>query len=170
MQSSLFEPAPPRPAPTPEPHTVSRFRLALVREEAAVYDASGDPENLSNPDRIAAVLWERIFEAEPRECMVAVYLDIRNRLIGWTVAYSGGLGRCVVEPRGILVPALLANAAGIVLAHNHPSGDPSPSPDDLAFTRRVADAAETIGIRLHDSLVVADAARWVSLQQRGGWR
>ena len=65
--------------------------------------------------------------------------------------------------------ALLTNAAGIILAHNHPSGDPSPSAEDLAFTRRMAEAGDLIGIRLVDHLILASEEKWVSLRQRGAW-
>jgi DNA repair protein RadC len=60
----------------------------------------------------------------------------------------------VVEPREILKRALLANAAGVILYHNHPSGDPSPSREDREFTRRLAAAAESVGLRLLDHIVV----------------
>jgi hypothetical protein len=66
------------------------------------------------------------------------FLDVRNRAIGYQLAYIGTLARAAVEPRGIFSAALLAYAAGIILFHNHPSGDPSPSAEDLAFTRRMA--------------------------------
>ena len=65
--------------------------------------------------------------------------------------------------------ALLTNAAGIILAHNHPSGDPSPSAEDLAFTRRMAEAGDLIGIRLVDHLILASEEKWVSLRQRDAW-
>jgi DNA repair protein RadC len=101
--------------------------------------------------------------------MGAIFLDTRNRAIGHQIAYIGTLARAAVEPRGIFSAALLANAAGIVLFHNHPSGDPSPSAEDLAFTRRMADAGELLGIRVLDHIVVGEAPRFVSLKRRGGW-
>jgi DNA repair protein RadC len=64
---------------------------------------------------------------------------------------------------------LLANAASIILFHNHPSGDPSPSAEDLALTRRMADAGELLGIRVVDHIVVGEAPAFVSLKRRGGW-
>ncbi|MGH7567750.1 MAG: JAB domain-containing protein [Gemmatimonadales bacterium] len=60
---------------------------------------------------------------------------------------------------------MLANAAGIVLFHNHPSGDPTPSADDLAFTRRVAVASETVGVRLIDHIIVGEPPRFTSLHE-----
>lgn len=84
-----------------------------------------------------------------------LYLNARNRLLrDDPEIYRGTLDRAVVEPREILKRALLANAAGLILYHNHPSGDPSPSREDREFTRRLAAAAESVGLRLLDHIVV----------------
>ena len=84
-----------------------------------------------------------------------LYLNARNRLLkDDPEIYRGTLDRAVVEPREILKRALLSNAAGLILYHNHPSGDPSPSREDREFTRRLSAAAESVGLRLLDHLVV----------------
>jgi DNA repair protein RadC len=84
-----------------------------------------------------------------------LYLNARNRLLrDEPEIYRGTLDRAVVEPREILKRALLANAAGLILYHNHPSGDPSPSREDREFTRRLSAAAESVGLRLLDHVVV----------------
>ncbi len=85
----------------------------------------------------------------------ALYLNARNRLLrDDPEIYRGTLDRAVVEPREILKRALLVNAAGVILYHNHPSGDPTPSREDREFTRRLASAAEAVGLRLLDHIVV----------------
>lgn len=85
----------------------------------------------------------------------ALYLNARNRLLRDDPAiYVGTLDRAVVEPREILKRALLLNAAGIIVYHNHPSGDPAPSREDREFTRRLGAAAESVGLRLLDHVVV----------------
>ena len=85
----------------------------------------------------------------------ALYLNARNRLLrDDPEIYRGTLDRAVVEPREILKRALLTNAAGVILYHNHPSGDPSPSREDREFTRRLVAAAESVGLRLLDHIVV----------------
>ncbi len=68
--------------------------------------------------------------------------------------YRGTLDRAVVEPREILRRALIGKAAGVILYHNHPSGDPTPSREDREFTRRLAAACEAVGVRLLDHIVV----------------
>jgi DNA repair protein RadC len=85
----------------------------------------------------------------------ALYLNARNRLLkNDPEIYRGTLDRAVVEPREILRRALLGNAAAVILYHNHPSGDPTPSREDREFTRRLATAAEAVGVRLLDHIVV----------------
>jgi len=86
----------------------------------------------------------------------ALFLNARNRLLRHDAEiYRGTLDRAVVEPRELLKRALLANAAGLIVYHNHPSGDPTPSREDREFTRRLASAAEAVGLRLLDHIVVA---------------
>ena len=105
----------------------------------------------------------------PQEHMCALYLDTRNRPLGWTVAHVGTINRAAVEPRSILVTGLGLNAQGFIMSHNHPSGDPTPSAEDLGFTRRMAEAGDIVGLRLVDHIILGDEGRWVSLKQRGGF-
>jgi DNA repair protein RadC len=85
----------------------------------------------------------------------ALYLNARNRLLRDDAEiYRGTLDRAVVEPRELLKRALLVNAAALIVYHNHPSGDPSPSREDREFTRRLASAADLVGLRLLDHVVV----------------
>ncbi len=122
---------------------------------------------LSQPDRVAAYLTLRY--SCDQEVMGALYLDVRNRLIGEEEIYRGTLCRASAEPRGILKHGLLHGANGFVLFHTHPSGDPEPSGEDLAFTRRLAEAADLLGLRLLDHLILGGSGRWVSLKRRGAW-
>ncbi|MEO8432949.1 MAG: DNA repair protein RadC [Acidobacteriota bacterium] len=97
----------------------------------------------------------------------ALFVNARNRLLKDDPdIYRGTLDRAVVEPREILKRALLANAAGVILYHNHPSGDPAPSREDREFTRRLAAAAESVGIRLLDHIVVGRSG-CVSFREAG---
>lgn len=123
---------------------------------------------LSRPDAVARYLALRHGEPD-QEIMGALYLDVRHRLLEERSIFRGTLSRAAVEPRAILKPALQVSAAGILLFHTHPSGDPSPSAEDLAFTRRMGEACELIGVRLLDHLVLGGAHRWISLRRRGGW-
>jgi DNA repair protein RadC len=123
---------------------------------------------LGDPEAVARYLLLRYSERD-QEVMGALFLDVRNRLLGEAELFRGTLARAAVEPRAVLKQALLRSAAGVLLFHTHPSGDPSPSAEDLAFTRRMADAGELVGVRLLDHLVLGTGHRWVSLRRRGGW-
>ncbi len=101
--------------------------------------------------------------------MGALFLDIRNRVIGHTVAYVGTLTRLAAEPRGLLLPALLANAASVIVFHTHPSGDPSPSAGDRAFTKTVADACAFLGLFLADHLILGEGDRFLSMRIEPDW-
>ncbi len=125
-------------------------------------------EPLSHPAAVASYLCLR-YRLKDQEIMGALYLDTRNRLIGDLELFRGTLSRAAVEPRAVLKHGLLRDAAGFVLFHTHPSGDPSPSAEDLAFTRRIAEAGEVVSIRLVDHLILGSGGRWVSLKQRGAW-
>lgn len=121
---------------------------------------------LQDPQSVASYL-ELRYSLKGQEVMGALYLDTRNRLIGEKELYRGTLSRAAVEPRAILKEGLLRDAAGVVLFHTHPSGDPSPSTEDLGFTRRMVDASELVGLSLIDHLVLGAGGAWTSLRRQG---
>lgn len=94
-----------------------------------------------------------------KEHFVALYLDARNRLIHMETVSIGTLNASLVHPREVFEPAIRHCAAQVIVAHNHPSGDPEPSAEDVALTRRLADAGALLGITLLDHVVVA-GERW----------
>lgn len=121
---------------------------------------------LEHPNAVARYL--RMRYADPdQEVVGAIFLDVRGRLVDECEIYRGTLSRAAVEPRGILKRALLHRASSFVLFHTHPSGDPSPSREDLAVTRRLADAGRVVGITLLDHLILGTAGRWMSVRNRG---
>ena len=146
--------------------TVSRYRLRLEREEVEHVEVE------HRPSAVARFLWDRVFEHLDREAVVTAFFGTDGRLTGWNLAYIGGLSGARIEPRGIVVPALLANAASIIIAHNHPSGDPTPSKEDITLTRRIAQACQILGLSLKDSLILAegrtqqDPPLWTSLRDQ----
>ncbi len=88
------------------------------------------------------------------ETLACVHLDAKNRPIGYTTL-SGGLTSCPVAPMDVFRAAVMAGAASIVIAHNHPSGDPTPSAEDIALTERLRRGADCLGMRLLDHVIVA---------------
>ena len=123
---------------------------------------------LDRPDAVACYLSLRYAQGD-QETMGALFLDVRNRLIGESEVYRGTLSRAAVEPRAIMKEALMRSASGFILFHTHPSGDPSPSGEDLTFTRRMAEAGELVGVKLLDHIILGSTGRWVSLGRRGAW-
>jgi DNA repair protein RadC len=95
-------------------------------------------------------------EGTQEECHV-VSLDTKHQVIGKHPIAVGSLDASVIQPREVFRPAIKDAAAAIVLVHNHPSGDPTPSPEDLAFTRRMEDAGKSLGIEVLDHVIVARA-------------
>jgi DNA repair protein RadC len=111
--------------------------------------------DLFNEPRLVKEFLRQSQADDAQERTGALFLNARNRLLkNDPEIYRGTLDRAVVEPREILRRALLGKAAGVILYHNHPSGDPTPSREDREFTRRLAAAAEAVGVRLIDHIVV----------------
>jgi DNA repair protein RadC len=89
-----------------------------------------------------------------RECFVALLLDSKNRITALHLVSQGSLNQSIVHPRETFKAAILANAAAVILAHNHPTGDLTPSSEDIAITRRLKDAGELLGIQVLDHIIV----------------
>ena len=100
-----------------------------------------------------------------REHFVGFYLNSRNQVLRREIVSIGSLNASLVHPREVFVPAIALSAASLILAHNHPSGDPTPSEEDLAITRRIQDSGRLLGIELLDHVVVARDA-YTSFKER----
>ena len=101
-----------------------------------------------------------------REHFKAAFLNTKNRVIRVVTVSIGSLNASIVHPREILKPAIAASAASIILVHNHPTGDPTPSREDIEFTRRFAKCGDLIGIELLDHIVIGHG-RYVSFTDEG---
>ena len=145
------------------PYSIPGFRIALVREPGV--KLAERPE-MRQPAAAARVLAEYIGEAD-REMFVVALLTIRHRVIGLHTVSVGCLSSSLVHPREVFKPAILAGCAALLIAHNHPSGDPEPSADDVALTRRLVSAGTLMGIEVIDHVIVGEAGRYVSLKERG---
>ncbi len=123
---------------------------------------------LSKPLEVVRYLGLRYCQND-QEIMGALMLDTRHGLKAEREIFRGTLNRAAVEPRQILKECLLESAAACILFHTHPSGDPSPSAEDLLFTRRMVEAGEIVGVEIVDHLIVGAAGRWTSMRQRMAW-
>lgn len=108
------------------------------------------------PEDLTAVLRDE-FRGLDRERFIALYLDARHRVRALETISIGSLNASLVHPREVFKPAIAMSAAAVIVAHNHPSGDPRPSGDDLELTGRLDRCGELLGIALLDHLVIGDA-------------
>lgn len=97
-----------------------------------------------------------VLDETDREHFLAMYLDNKNRIAGINVVSIGSINQSIVHPREVFKGAILANAAAVILVHNHPSGDPTPSQEDHNITKRLKASGDDLGIRVLDHIIVGD--------------
>ena len=119
---------------------------------------------ISCPADTLPFLWD--IREKDREHFVSLYLNARNQMIHKEVISIGSLSASIVHPREVFSVAIKHCAANIILGHNHPSGDPSPSKDDIELTRRLKNAGEILGIEILDHIVVC-SDDFISLKEKG---
>ena len=141
---------------------VSLVSLRIVRERTLDYARKSVRSSAAVYD-----LFRQLAEDLDREAVWVACLDTKNRLACLSQVSLGSLDSAIVHPREVLKIALLANARSMILVHNHPSGDPTPSGEDKAITERIKQAAEVVGIRLLDHLIIGED-RFYSFADEGG--
>jgi len=129
-----------------------------VYEAKLVYSlvSLGDETRLERPAKIVEYLRSAFEENPMQEAFYAIYLDRKNHPIGRHLITLGTVDSTLVAPREVFRGAILASASGLVVAHNHPSGDPAPSQADVRVTRALREAAKIIEITLLDHVIVGD--------------
>jgi DNA repair protein RadC len=144
---------------------VLRAALELGRRAAA------EPLAAGRPLRDASAVWAHFRGRLPqldREVFYVLLLDGRNRLRAEVRVSEGSLTAALVHPREVFGPAICSAAAALLLVHNHPSGDPTPSAEDTALTERLRRVGELVGIRVLDHVVIGHD-RWVSMAEDARW-
>lgn len=143
-----------------------RENIHFIREVAVRYIGRSTriAEAIRRPDDAVAFM-RRVVCDDAREHFAALYLDGRHRPIAHQVVSVGTASASLVHPREIFQPAILVGACAVIVGHNHPSGDPTPSAEDRAVTRRLADAGALLGVSILDSLVWTRSGAHVSLQE-----
>jgi DNA repair protein RadC len=146
----------------PIPRFIPRYRVTLVSE-------GGDtaPCGLLRDSAAAATALRPYFAGLDREQFLVCCLDAKNVSIGVNIVSIGSLTLSIVHPREVFKPAILLNAYAILAVHNHPSGDPTPSPEDRTLTTRLREAGDLLGIRLLDHLILGDDRLYSFADQ--GW-
>ena len=141
-----------------EEHTTQRkqasvpiYKISLVREgRVACYE-----QQIRSSANVSTILQTYLADVD-REHFVVLLLNQKNRIVGVNTVSIGSLTASVVHPREVFKPAILSNAAAIILAHNHPSGAPQPSQEDRVLTVRLVTAGKLLGISVLDHVIIGD--------------
>ncbi len=143
---------------------VKAVRLKCLTELSMRMSMAKAREGLNSSGQVAAYFMEKLRHRET-ECVVVACVDAKGQLICERKLSEGSVNMSLISPREIFLAALESRAVNIVLVHNHPSGDPTPSRSDRELTRNVRDTGEKMGIRLLDHVIIGDN-RYVSFRER----
>ena len=144
---------------------ISLNKIVLIKESAHRYNL--DTRSIHGPeDPVHAINTILNLNNEAQEVLVTLMLNTKNSIVGIQEITRGSLSASIVHPREVYKAAILHNAASIILAHNHPSGSPSPSREDIAVTERILKAGKILDIPLLDHVIIGDP-RFVSLKEKG---
>lgn len=143
---------------------MTKYRLELVKEESHKYEVE---TRISCPKDIYEVLTKvcRI-QCNAEEVFILITLNTKNIVTGYFEVHRGTINTSLVHPREVFKRALLNNASNIMVAHNHPSGDPNPSKEDIQITERLKEAGNLLGINLLDHIIVGED-KYISLKEKG---
>lgn len=137
-----------------------KYRVELVREEAVSFGTKPITSSTT-----AAEVVREIIGSIDREMFAVLCLDNKNLPIGFNIVSIGSLSSSIVHPREVFKPLVLCNAAGMICFHNHPSGDPTASFDDIEITRRLKECAEVLGFEFLDHVILGDKGRVFSFNK-----
>ncbi|WP_029421719.1 JAB domain-containing protein [Alicyclobacillus macrosporangiidus] len=143
--------------------SITVVRVELVKERTLKYEGS---RRIRCAEDAANIFRDYIGNAD-REMFVVMVLSTKHNVNAIHTVSLGILDASIVHPREVFKPAILSNASSVIVGHNHPSGDPEPSPEDEAVTRRLVEAGKILGIDVLDHIVIGDEGRFVSLKARG---
>lgn len=152
-------------APGVGPAKAAQLAAAFELGRRVEAEAPAERPAVKSPADVAAVYGPRLRDL-PKEVFVVVLLDTSGRITGDFTISEGGLAASIVEPRAVFQRAVLENAAALVCLHNHPSGNPEPSREDVAITKQLVEAGKLMGIPVHDHLIIAGRG-YTSLAERG---
>ena len=141
---------------------VNIVRIQMVRESSLLY-----PQRRIRMAEDAVGLFLKFLQETDREQFFLLCLNTKNEPTAIHTVSVGSLDASIVHPREVYKTAILANSAAVIVAHNHPSGDPTPSNQDLEVTKRLQEAGELLGITVLDHIIVGTEGAYVSLREGG---
>jgi DNA repair protein RadC len=101
-------------------------------------------------------LFQPIFKEEPVEIFIVAWLSSANRIIGFEKVSIGNINSSIVDPRSVFRSAIVSNSASIIVGHNHPSGNPEPSDEDISITKKLVESGKVLGVHVFDHLIFAE--------------
>jgi len=128
---------------------IPQVELSMVREIKTASNSYRNSEEVARSEFAASLL------KSDREKFICMHLNIKNQIISFEVVSTGSLTSSLVHPREVYKGAILSNAVSVIFMHNHPSGDPEPSNDDMEITKRLEKAGNILGIDVLDHIIVA---------------
>ena len=137
----------------------TRYRMEVVRENAPQWVTT----RFTSPRQIFEIFKD--LQLETKEHFITLHLDGKNRVVCLDRVSVGSLNQSIVHPREVFKSACMSGAAGIVMIHNHPTGDPVPSKEDLDITRRLKECGELLGIRILDHIIIDET--YLSMVEQG---
>lgn len=138
------------------------YRIALVREAVTPYPA----QSMTNAESVADAV-RVLVGNDADESFFCVMVDVKNKIVGMQVVARGGPETVTFSPKDVFRASILCGASGVIIAHNHPSGDPTPSAEDKLMTLRLQEGAKLLGFRFLDSLVVGTENKYYSFAESG---
>jgi len=141
--------------------SIQEVRCKLVRESPPV----ATPDRIKGPGDVFRFVSD-LLDGDPQENFIVIHLNTQHHPVSFERVTRGIIDASLIHPREVFRGAILASAAGIIIAHNHPSGDPTPSAEDRHVTRQLTEAGEIIGIPVLDHVVVGEG-RYVSIIEEG---
>ena len=143
---------------------ISFLNLRIIKENAGRYDVN---KKIQSPEDVFNIAQKVIKASEyAEENLWLITLDTKNNITGIFTVSTGSLNASIVHPREIFKRAVLQNAVSIIICHNHPSGDVTPSQEDINTTKRIYEAGKILGIELLDHVIIGDN-KYTSLKERG---
>lgn len=130
------------------------YRLKLVKENLVQYNVAS--KQLNTPKKVFDLVDALELNAEPEEVLSLITVDVKNNVTGIFEVSRGHLSESVIHPREVFKRAILNNASGIFLVHNHPSGDVTPSKSDIEVTKTIKKSGELLQIKLIDHVIVGN--------------
>ena len=141
------------------------YKLQYVKEKSNNYEI----DNKINHPHNARDIFNEVFDMQiqSEEILGLLVLNTKNKVIGCFEVSRGSLSSSIVHPREIMKRVLLMNGSSFIMGHNHPSGDPAPSQEDINITKRMHECGKLLGIDLLDHIVVGDGERYASIKEMG---